>query len=140
MLYQYAMAGLIHRKRQCPYCVIHSMKLIYRADVQYEYIWKCPWCFYQIPINKSSLITQISLKHLEMALNLWVMQARTYTAAKMLFHGSEAVITNVASYFRLFRRAHSHYVENYINPYLVFEGPVEIDESKCNHAQFTTHG
>ena len=140
ILYTLANCGIIHRKRKCPYCVHHPMKLMHRPDVQYEYIWKCPWCNYQMTVTTSSLACGINIKFLDTALNLWIMQSRTMAAGKMLFHKSDEVVPTSTNYFRTFRRAHSHYVEKYILPYLVLDGVIEIDESKCNHTPFYTMG
>ena len=40
------------------------------------------------------------------------------------------------TYFTIFRKAHSHYAQKNVLPYLVLTGPIEIDESKVNHRKF----
>jgi hypothetical protein len=61
------------------------------------------------------------------------------TAAKMMHKGSR-LLGRTDEYFRIFRKALSHFSVKKILPYLVLTGPVEIDESKINHTKFKCMG
>ena len=77
---------------------------------------------------------------MDLALTLWMMNAKTLAAAKMIHSKSKSVLGGSERYHHLFRLAHSHYVSKKILPYLVLEGPVEVDESKVNHRRFNCKG
>ena len=68
------------------------------------------------------------------------MNCRTLAASKMLHSKSKNISGPAESFFKIFRRSHSHYVTKNVLPYLILDGPVEIDESKVNHKKFHTQG
>jgi len=117
------------------------MTIQHEPSVQNEYIWKCVYCFYATTVNKSTIVTGLSVREFDMSLTLWMMSANSLTTARMINEKSQKVVRPVNEYFKIFRKAHSHYVKKMITPFLVLTGPVEIDESKVNAMQrFCTTG
>jgi len=136
VLYSLAQQGLIHRKRMCPSCFIHPMQIIHVEDVDNKFIWKCTHCFYACSVQKSTILSCVNIRQFDIALTLWMMNAKTLAAARMINMRTKCVVKPSDEYFKLFRKAHSHYVEKNIFPFLVLSGPIEIDESKVNHKKF----
>jgi hypothetical protein len=130
------MHGLVHRKRKCPFCIVHPMSLCYEESVQNRFVWKCTFCFKAIPVQKSTIISNMNVRKFDTALTLWMMNARTVTAARMFNQRTRSLTRGCTEYFHLFRKAYSHYAQKKIVPYLVLPGIVEIDESKVNHKRF----
>lgn len=116
------------------------MHLHHNADCGNKYIWKCPQCYTNCSIQTSSIMNGVNIRHLDIALTLWMMNCKTLAAAKMLHSKSRNVTSTSDKFFVLFRKAHSHYAEKKILPYLVLDGPIEIDESKVNHKKFHCRG
>lgn len=117
------------------------MTIQHEASVQNEYIWKCVFCFYAMAVNKSTIVSKLSVREFDTSLTLWLMSANSLTTARMINEKSQKVVKPVNEYFKIFRKAHSHYVKKMIRPFLVLTGPLEIDESKVNTLQrFNTVG
>lgn len=68
------------------------------------------------------------------------MNCKTLNAAKMISEKAKHVSGPADELFKLFRQAHSWWVEKYVLPYLVLTGPVEIDESRVNTSRFCCQG
>ena len=112
------------------------MNLVHMEDTENKYVWKCSFCYKIISPTKSSILGGLSIKRFDTALTLWMMNARTSAAARMIAHKARFVASPSADYFHIFRKAFSHYTVKNVLPYLVLDGPIEIDESKVNHKKF----
>ena len=116
------------------------MSLHHVEDCSYKYVWKCPSCYTNLAVQSSTILSGVNIRHMDVALTLWMMNCKTLAAAKMLHSKSRNVHASSDRYFTLFRKAHSHYAAKKILPYLILEGPIEIDESKVNHKKFHCRG
>ncbi len=112
------------------------MQLHYCEDIDNKYVWKCAYCYYLSSISKSTILNCINIWHFDVALTLWMMNCKTLNAARMISERSKHVCGPADEYFKLFRKAHSFYVEKKVLPWLVLTGPIEIDESKVNHKKY----
>lgn len=116
------------------------MTFLHIEDIQYRYIWKCNFCMRSLQLQFSTPLCTINIKRFDIALECWIINARSLSTAKLLTSSHSVVGHQSPEYFGIFRRAASHYVENKILPYLVLPGPVEIDESKTSNKKFKYTG
>ena len=72
----------------------------------------------------------MNLHALNWAILLFSANVRAATSAKLSS-------THMQGYFKLFRRASSHYFEKQIQPYLVFDDVIEMDETYLGLTKFS---
>ena len=60
------------------------MQLNHNPDVELKYVWKCTNCWHTCSVQKSSMLGALNLKQFDLALTLWMMNAKTLNAAKMI--------------------------------------------------------
>ena len=106
------------------------MTLVHIEETQYSYVWKCCFCFNVIPVNYSTPLCTLNLRRFDIALECWIMNAKSISTAKLMTSSKNVVGHSTPEYFNVFRKAASHYIDAKILPYLVLPGPIEIDESK----------
>ena len=84
VLYSMGLHGLIHRKRKCPYCVLHEMQLICEPDAANGYLWKCTHCFETMSVSKCTILQNLNVRRFDASLTLWMMNCRTVTTARIV--------------------------------------------------------
>jgi hypothetical protein len=123
VLYRMAKQGLIHRRRTCMACFKHPMLLIHSLNTPHhsqttEYLWKCSFCYYTCSISKSTVLSAVDIQGFDTALSLWMVNCKTANAARIVTERAKRISTAANRLFKLFRKAHSHYVELNVLPYL----------------------
>jgi|LauGreDrversion4_2_1035121.scaffolds.fasta_scaffold3818942_1 ribosomal protein L37AE/L43A len=64
IIYQFAMAGLIHKYRDCWHCGTR-MVLSRRENDTMNYIWECTLCHYKIKLTKNTPVNGINIRSMD---------------------------------------------------------------------------
>ena len=131
---RFAKAGLIHAKRNCSFCLA-PMKVIKTPGQNYPvgYCWVCTQCFDKKSIAGDTPLKFVNIKSFHISLHLFVLCCKPFVAKAMCRNA-------IAHNYTLFRRAASHYMAKYIQPYLKFPSIMEVDETFIGSTRFSMLG
>jgi hypothetical protein len=122
-VYRFAKAGLIHCRRTCSFCLA-PMKLVETPNMNFPLclVWRCTQCFDKKLIMPDTPLNFVNLQAFHLSLLLFVECTKGYITKRLSKHA-------VGSHYTLFRRAGSHYMAKFIQPYLKFPSIMEVDET-----------
>jgi hypothetical protein len=133
----YAMAGLLHGRRNCQFCLaqMRIIKAEIKNDFDIGYVWVCPRCFKPCNITEYTPLHSMNLKMFNLCLSLF---------ARGFFPVGQQLLVQTTSakspYFQLIRKSMGHYWSKKVLPYIRLKGPVEMDETLISRKRWTPIG
>jgi hypothetical protein len=121
---EYARYGLIYRKLYCPFCKC-QMLLVRNTEARQQLCWQCGRCGISRGITMNTPFCYIDIKHFDVSLHLWIDNVWPRLATHIV-QNKESITRN----FMLIRKVCSLYIKTKVLPYIVLDGPVEIDETR----------